>query len=160
MQFSRKIIAYVMLSYTWLNATDTNLVSDSNRLTTKKAVTAIVCIVLDQAIQMYYAPEDSNTNLVTNMAIAIATAYALLPDTIEYLAGANYRERITLMPLAIGLYVAPKITTGSCAVAWALDKIAGRYVGNGVGKTVFDYCNARIGGMLAVPLQAIPCRCP
>ncbi|MCX7342625.1 MAG: hypothetical protein NT128_00545 [Proteobacteria bacterium] len=154
MQFSRKIIAYVMLSYAWLNATDSNLINESNRF--KKAVTVVACIILDQAIQTYYAPEGSNANLVTNMAIA--TAYALLPGTIEYVAGANYKERITLMPLAIGLYVAPKITAGSCAVAWALDKIAGRYVGNGIGKAAFDYCNARVGGMLGMPLPL--CRCP
>lgn len=147
-----------MLSYAWLNASNVDLINESNRLTTKKAVTAIVCIVLDQVIQMYSAPEASNTNLVTNMTIA--AAYALLPGTIEYVAGANYRERITLMPLAVGLYVAPKITTGSCAVAWALDKISGRYVGNGIGKTVSDYCNARAGGMIAMLLQLPLCRCP
>ncbi|MEI6628663.1 MAG: hypothetical protein WCN27_04600, partial [Alphaproteobacteria bacterium] len=134
-----------VLNCALLNAADKDTANERRGITVREAAAVVGCVVLDQAVQTYYAPEGSNPNVVTNMAIA--TAYTLLPDALNHFAGESSSKKITMLIGAAGLVLAPEITIGSYVVAWGLDKIAGKYVGNGAARRVFNYFSARAGGI-------------
>ncbi len=145
MNFIKKIVVYTILNCILLNAADNDQKSERRGITRTEVVVVAGCVALDQTLQMYYGPEDSNPNVATNMVIA--AAYTLLPDALNYVAGESTSKKITMLIGAAGLVLAPEITIGSYVVAWGLDKIAGKYVGNGSAKRAFNYFSARAGGI-------------